>query len=111
MKEHKISFILIQIDEAHSTKWPLGLPHTPTPQASIEERFQRAREFVEKDNVPFTVLVDTWENSFDKLFRAWPDKYILVDKEMKLLAKSEYGKYSDALIDKDCYDLILEMIK
>jgi hypothetical protein len=111
MKEHKINFILIQIDEAHSTAWPTGLPNTPEPQKSLDERFERANNFVKTYNPPFEVLVDTWENDFANKYKAWPDKYYCIDKNFKIIGKSEYGKDKDALINKECYILIEELIK
>ena len=111
MKEHKINFILIQIDEAHSTAWPIGLPNTPEPQKSLDERFERANKFVKTDKPPFEVLVDTWENDFANKYKTWPDKYYCIDKNFKIIGKSEYGEAKDALINKECYVLIEELIK
>ena len=111
MKEKKIGLILIQINEAHSTLWPNGLKHTPTPQKSFEERLERANKFVQEEKCPFTVLVDDWKDSFDRKFRAWPDKYYCVDKNLKIIETSSYGSKKDALINKDCLELIRELIQ
>lgn len=110
MKEKKINFILVQINEAHSTKWPTGLVNTPTPQKDFAERVERANNFVKEDSCPFTVLIDDWSNTFDSKFRAWPDKFYCVNKEMKIVETSEYGEKSDALINKDCLNLIKELL-
>jgi hypothetical protein len=110
MKEKKINFILIQIDEAHSTAWPNGLKSKTEPQKSLEERIQRANNFVKEEKVPFTVLVDTWDNDFANKYKAWPDKYYCIDKNLKIIAKSEYGAVKDALINKDCIVLINELL-
>jgi len=108
MKDSKIKFILIQIDEAHSTAWPVGLKNTPEPQKTFEERVERANKFVEDEKVeiPFEVLIDDWSNTFANLFRAWPDKYYCIDKDYKVLYKATYGAKSDALIDVDCTEII-----
>jgi len=103
--------ILVQINEAHSTKWPIGLKDTPPPQLNFNDRVERANNFVTNDNCPFTVLIDGWDNSFDNMFRAWPDKYYCVDMNYKVIETSEYGMKHDALINKDCIDLIIELIK
>jgi len=110
MKEKKINFILVQINEAHSTKWPTGLVDTPTPQKDFAERVERANNFVKEDSCPFTVLIDDWSNTFDSKFRAWPDKFYCVNKEMKIVETSEYGEKSDGLINKDCLNLIKELL-
>lgn len=115
MIKKNIKFILIQIDEAHSTAWPTELQNTPTPQKDLNERVSRANKFVEENNLynnkAFTVLVDNWENTFAELFRAWPDVYYLVNKERNVIAKSEYGKYRDALINVDCTEYLAELCK
>jgi hypothetical protein len=110
MKEHKINFILIQIDEAHSSAWPTGLKNTPSPQKSIDDRINRAIEFIKENEPPFEILIDTWENSFANKYKTWPDKYYCIDKNLKIIAKAEYGNRGSALIDKDCCDLIEELI-
>ncbi len=110
MKDKKINFILIQIDEAHSSAWPLGLKDQVEPQQDLSDRVKRANDFVEKDQVPFEVLIDTWENDFANKYKAWPDKYICIDKNKKIIAKSEYGAKADALINKDCCVLIKELL-
>lgn len=111
MKKHKINFILIQIDEAHSSAWPLGLKNQVEPQKDLNDRIERAQKFKKEENVPFDVLIDTWENDFANKYKAWPDKYYCLDKDLKIIGKSEYGEKKDALINKDCIDLIKELMK
>ncbi len=111
MKEKKIGLILVQINEAHSTLWPNGLKNTPLPQKSFEERVDRANKFVTEEKCPFDVFIDDWENNFDNKFRAWPDKYYCVDDQLKIIETSSYGTKKDALIDKDCLDLIKELLQ
>jgi len=106
MEQKKIKMILIQIDEAHSTAWPLGLPNPVQPQKSFEERVERANTFVNDDSPPFPILIDTWENEFQEKFRAWPDKFYCINKEYIVVAKSTYGQNEDALIDVDCTKII-----
>ena len=106
---HKnIKFILIQIDEAHSTAWPAELVNTPTPQVDLNDRVSRANIFASENdlnddtNTAFSIFVDDWDNTFGELFRAWPDVFYLVDHDKKVIAKSEYGKFKDARINYDC---------
>jgi len=108
MKAHKIGFLLIQIDEAHSTAWPIGLENTPTPQKSYEERVQRAQAFApELPTESFQICIDGWDNEFAERFRAWPDKYYCINDQYQVIAKSEYG---DALIKQECTDLIEDLM-
>ena len=101
-----ISIILVQIDEAHSTKWPVGLENTPTPQASFNDRVNRGKAFFA--NVPKSIIctIDGWDNKFANGFRAWPDVYYLTDSTHTVITKSTYGESRDARIDIDCIDVI-----
>lgn len=114
MKLAKIKFILIQIDEAHSTAWPIGLENTPEPQKSFEERINRANKFIEMNPAedPFIILVDGWNNKFAETFHAWPDRYYLINNNYEILATSEYGTKgaNNALIKRDCTDIIQNLI-
>lgn len=110
MKEKKINFILIQIDEAHSSAWPIGLKDQVDPQTDFNDRVKRANDFVIKDQVPFDVLVDTWSNNYANKYKSWPDKYYCIDQNKIIVAKSEYGANKDALINKDCCVLIKELL-
>lgn len=108
MKDHQIGFLLIQIDEAHSTAWPIGLEQTPTPQKSYEERVQRAQAFKpELPGQPFQLCIDGWDNQFAEIFRAWPDKYYCINHQYQVIGKSEYG---DAVIKQECTDLIQQLV-
>ena len=114
MQLKKIKFILIQIDEAHSTAWPIGLENCPTPQKTYMERVERANKFVSKETPPeqFSVCIDEWSNTFANKFKAWPDKYYLIDNKLNILKKSEYGTSgnNDALIVEDCSLILTKLI-
>lgn len=105
-----VGLILIQINEAHSTRWPIGRDHTPEVQKNFEERVERANEF--SKDCPFPVYIDSWSNEFDLRFRAWPDKFYLIDSDKIVLDKSKYGKEGDqdGMIQNDYSVLIYNMI-
>ena len=121
MSEKNIKFLLVQINEAHSSAWPVGLPDQPEPHKCYRDRESRAKEFVEKDlktktdqklsEDPFIVRVDGWDNLADNTFRLWPDKYYLIDRDYKVLAKAEYGRDADALINVDCIEVLHDLLK
>lgn len=95
--KNNLNVVLIQVDEAHSTAWPLAIDSVlnveqPEPQKTYQDRINRANYFVTQYNPPFDVYIDGWDNTFAELFRAWPDKYHLIDSNMKIIAKSEYAK-------------------
>jgi hypothetical protein len=112
MHKNGIKFLLVQINEAHSSAWPAGLPDQPEPQKCFADRICRAKNFVEQDKPkdPFIIRVDRWDNIFDNKFKTWPDKYYLVDDKYKVLAKSEYGIKRDGLINLDCFDLLEQIL-
>lgn len=112
MEQNKIKFLLIQIDEAHSTAWPIGLENTPEPQKSFEERIERANIFAKEENPPFPIYIDDWDNLFAETFRAWPDKYYCINNNYEVIAKAEYGDQGDedAKIIEDCTVLIKKLI-
>ena len=114
MKAKRIFFVLVYIDEAHSSKWPIGLDYHPPPQSNFDERMRNAKDFACSqvvDKGAFLIVVDDWTNPFGETFRAWPDKYYLLDEACTVLAKSEYGRKRDALIDVDCLDMIRDMVQ
>ncbi len=88
---HKIRVIMIQINEAHSNKWKIGMDHHPEPHKSFEDRVSRAQTFAKEYKVPYELYIDGWDNSFETTFQSWPDKYYLIDQDFKVLMKSEYG--------------------
>ncbi len=108
-----LSLTLVYISEAHSDLWPIGGledgPHRPI-QKSFEDRVGRLEEFLtgltpkQREGAKhIRWMVDVWTPpkedgtwdytypSFENLFHAWPDCFVLVDKEKRLLEDSTYG--------------------
>lgn len=112
MEQIGIRVILIQIHEAHSDAWPIGLNNQPKPNSCYQDRIDRAQQFVKEDQPPYDVYIDGWDDQFEQGFRAWPDRYYYVDlRSKRILATSTYGQRKDALIDYDCQDLIRDLLK
>ncbi len=110
LADRGVGVILIQIHEAHSSAWPTGLDRQPEPQTCLLDRLQRANEFISEDQPPFPVYIDTWADTFEQTFQAWPDKYYLINRDMQVLTKSTYGTRADALIDVDCITLVRRIL-
>jgi len=108
MKEINVGLILIQIEEAHSDKWKKGFEDHPVNHTSFEHRLKRANEFKTKFSEFENVYVDNWSNDFENNFQAWPDKFVLVDNNLKLLDKSKYSM--NATIINDYAELIENMV-
>jgi len=109
-----INVVLIQIDEAHTTAWPQAIDvilnvEQPEPQKTFQDRINRANFFVENYQPPYDVYIDGWDNQFAELFRAWPDKYHLIDKNKTILAKSKYNK--EGIILEDCTVFLQKLIE
>jgi hypothetical protein len=116
LEEKNIQVILIQVDEAHSNAWPLPLDTLLNvgrvePQKTFSDRVARARHFINKYSPPYKVYIDTWPNTFAEKFRAWPDKYCLVDDKLTIVAKSEYhhDEVKEATVKEDC-TVVLERL-
>lgn len=112
LKENNIGVFLIYIDEAHSSAWPMYIDEIlnveqPKPQNKIQDRIKRAKYFINEYKPPYKIYVDTWKNEFAETYKAWPDKYYIIDENLTIIAKSEYnnhneGKNDDAKIIEDC---------
>lgn len=117
MELNNIYIILVYIDEAHSTKWPLGLPYTPEPHKDINDRISQANYFYKKyskfinKSKNLKVYIDTENNNFSERLHAWPDKFYYIDPKTFIIKyQSEYGSNKDALIDVDYADIIEKII-
>ena len=113
--------ILIYINEAHTEAWPIGglplydptdpgalrssVPHGPG-QTSFEDRVANMGALASK--LPATLkdciswAVDTWcdpcdfgSPTFENVFHAWPDRFVRLDKDDKIVDISVYGNQDE----------------
>lgn len=108
MAKSDFRIVLVQIQEAHSIKWPLGLPDHPDIHHNITDRIERAEEFVEKFGLKYRVLVDPWGDPFENAFKCWPDQYYIITPDKKIVKKSEFGM--DACVIEDYADFLLQTL-
>lgn len=106
MKENNIQLILVQIDEAHSNKWKIGLYDHPENQKNMNDRINRANEF-NKLYPFFNVYIDDWNNNFQNIFQSWPDQFYLINNDFIVINKSFY---KDAIIVEDYSDIIDKLL-
>ena len=114
LQEIGVRLILIQIHEAHSDAWPVGLKDQPTVQQSFQDRVERANRFAIEHKVPYDIYIDGWDDQFEQGFRAWPDRYFLVDlndHNPVITRTSTYNMKMDALVDYDCQELVYDLLK
>jgi predicted RNA methylase len=109
-----IQLILIQIDEAHSSAWPLGLDNEVNPHKCFQDRIDRANLFAAM-NPPYNVYIDGWDNEFAETFQAWPDREYFVTKEKIVLKKASYDheietEENDACVVEEYTDYLEKMI-
>jgi hypothetical protein len=91
LKKNNINVIMVQIEEAHTDLWPIGQDYLPKNHKDFDDRIERANSFIKEYDCPYPVYVDGWDNRFERVFRAWPDKYYFIDENKIVLNKSEYG--------------------
>ena len=110
--DNNLNVILIQIDEAHSSAWPMYIENQPEPQQTFENRIERANHFVYKYQPPYEVYIDGWNNDFAELFRAWPDKYHCINKDFKIIAKADYHTdgEKEATVIEDYSNLLAQIL-
>ena len=101
----KYHLVFVQINEAHSERWPLGFSDHPTVQKNMEERVTRALEFKKENKFPYPLYIDKWSDDFENTYHAWPDQYCVISCDTgEILDMSRYS--TDALIVNDYADLI-----
>lgn len=121
--------MLVYINEAHTVDWPIGglpvyepakpealresTPHGPS-QTSFEDRIKQMQVLAAKlppslkEHV--TWAVDTWcdpddftSPTFENVFHAWPDRFVRLTKDDKIVEMSCYGneKEENAMLVND----------
>lgn len=81
----------------------------PTPHENLEHRINRAKKIKYENNITYPVYVDTWDNNFDKMYRAWPDQYYYVDSDGCIINMSTYEN-RNPYVDNDCYVFLSEIL-
>jgi len=108
LKESNYHLILVQIQEAHTKLWPLGMTNHPDLQLDFSQRVSRANEFKEKYSIPFRIVIDPWGDMFENIYQAWPDKYYLIGTDGKVITRSEYAL--NAVVINDYADLLESLL-
>ena len=111
--EGRVRVVLVQIQEAHTTRWPLGMTDHPEPHATIEERMERARAFRSRLPSCFRLLVDPWGDPFEQRFRAWPDRYVMLapaDESGNRIVEAQSTYSMDAVVETDYARILTELL-
>lgn len=57
------------------------------------ERVNVAQSCVRRLGIHFPALIDGIDNSVDRMYKGWPDRLMLIDREGRLVFKSEPGPF------------------
>lgn len=69
----RLQFLFIYVREAHPGE---NYPH----HTSMEQKMRQARDWVEQDEIPWTVAVDTLEGAIHNLYGPLPNSAFLIDR-------------------------------
>ena len=89
---------MVYIEEAHASDvWQVAVNERnevvfATP-SSIEERAELAAVCIRDLGIEFSAVVDSFDNSVEKAYTAWPDRLYVVEAEGRVAYKSEAGPY------------------
>ena len=110
LAQSNIVILLLQVSEAHSSAWPIGLPNQVEPQTDFSDRLQRANHFVREDapQYPFIVGVDGFDNIVDDTLHLWPDGWLCFNREWIVVAKSTY---SNGVVNLDLVDFLNQQMQ
>jgi len=86
----RAEFLAVYITEAHAKdEWPVGETVSVCNQPkSMDERLAIANQFVKDHDYKVPLIVDTMNNSFQKMFAAWPIRFYIV-RNGKIVYKAQ----------------------
>ncbi|GBC38668.2 iodothyronine deiodinase [Rhizophagus irregularis DAOM 181602=DAOM 197198] len=104
-----VDFYMIQIREAHASDvWPIGNIVNVKEHRTLEERLTAARNMVEATHLKISVLADTMDNTFLKLYSPWPFRFfVIMDGNFKLVGMPKEARY-DTTDLVNCLDALLD---
>ena len=91
-------FWMVYIEEAHASDvWQVAVNERNelvfAVPSSIEERAELAVVCIRDLGIEFPAVVDSFDNSVEEAYTAWPDRLYVVDVEGRVAYKSEAGPY------------------
>jgi len=91
--QHQANFLTVYIKEAHaSDEWPMGGQVCYKQPKTLEQRIKIARDFIQRFDYKWPMLIDSIDNKFEQAYFAWPERfYILLNG--KFVYYGEMGPY------------------
>ncbi len=92
----QLDIMFIYILEAHACdEWKLGTKYQIPQHKSLEERIMAAKQLKQTLDLPENAILvcDSMDNKFDTMYSCWPDRHLIVQNEIALVANqpSSYG--------------------
>ncbi len=100
-----IDILFVYILEAHaSDEWKLGNKYQIPKHKTLQDRIAAAKLLKDTLQLPdnVTLVCDSMENTFEEKYCCWPDRCMLIQNEVALVAK-EPSKHGYARVDILCY--------
>lgn len=92
----EVDFLTIYQEEAHTldemtfgeeNPWEVNTPHT------LQERLERAVYWVNEAHHESPYVVDLMDDNCQKAYYSFPDKFIVIDEDGKILSTSTVASY------------------
>jgi len=101
---------VVYIREAHAvdSAWPMATPDGAVMEEprTLAEREEHASHCMGTlDLAPLAALVDDMDDSANRLYEAWPDRLVLVDREGRVAYRSGPGPFG---FDVDGFERAIE---
>ena len=92
----QIDIVFVYILEAHACdEWKLGTKYQIPQHKSLEDRLAAVKQMKQELEFPDNIKVfcDSMNNEFDHMYSCWPDRHLLIENEIALVAStpSNYG--------------------
>lgn len=96
----RVDFVLIYTMEAHAMdEWPIcnaeatfdGEAVMVAQHKMMRDRLNEAKKFARNYEIPFTVLVDNMQNTFEEEFACWPTRSYLIHKQQLIYKEQPTG--------------------
>lgn len=94
----RAAFYVVYIQEAHASDvWQMEINEKQNvvfaAPKSLEERVTVADSCVRNLNIQLPAIVDSFENSTDAAYKAWPDRLYVIGRDGRIVYKSNPGPY------------------
>lgn len=93
---NEVEFLLVYVREAHPTDgWQVARNEKEgvllESAKTYEQKDEHATSCARTLGITFTTLVDGMDNAVEQAYTAWPDRYYLIGKDGKIVAKGAPG--------------------